>query len=415
MTESQAFTHRPPKFWTLIAPSLRSRNFRLFWVGQIVSTAGTYLQMVAQGWLIYELTDSTLLLGLLGFIGLLPVVPLSFLGGLIIDRVPRRKLLSVTQAGLLMQAAVFGILVISGQIRVWHIILLNTVLGAFSAIDLPARQAFLVELVGKDDLANAIALSGAVGHLSRVVGYAASGVLIATMGAGSAMLLNAATYLAPLIALALIRVPDVVHDAGREPLGTALSEGLVLLWKRPSLLGTISLMTIVGGLASAIYGMMPAFAEDVVRTSSIGLGLLLASAGLGALFGTAVVARLGSGRRGRTLVAAGGLLSILMVGVAISRSMLVACPILLAHGAALLVLHSMANTLVQVNAPDAVRGRVMSIYFLLNAAGPAAGQTLIGGLAEYLGLPLVIGLSGTVSVLYTLGLYILMPSVRRLD
>lgn len=415
MTEYQSPIRSPSNLWMLVAPSLRSRDFRLFWIGQIVSTMGTYLQIVAEGWLIYDLTGSTFLLGALGFIGLLPVVPISFLGGLIIDRVPRRKLIMVTQVGLLAQATIFGWLALSGQIRVWHIVVLDFLLGAFYAIDLPARQTFLMELVGKDDLASAIALSSVVGHLSRVVGYAISGLLIAAVGAGGTMLLNAASYLAPIVALALIRVQGVAQDAVQAPLGMALSEGLKVLWKRPPILGAISLMAIVGGLSSAIYGMMPAFAEDVVRTNSIGLGLLLTAAGLGSLIGTAVVARLGRGRRGRTLMITSGVLPVLVIGFAASRSMLTACLFLVAHGVALLVLHAMANTLVQVNAPDRVRGRVMSIYFLLNAAGPKVGQMLIGGLAESWGLPLVIGLSGIFSILYTLGLGATMPSVRHLD
>jgi MFS family permease len=414
-TDSHSSILQPSKLWTLVAPSLRSRNFRLFWIGQVVSTMGTYLQIVAEGWLIYDMTSSTFLLGVLGFIGLLPVLPISFLGGLIIDRVPRRKLLMVTQTGLLLQATIFGLLVVTGYIQVWHIIFLDFLLGAFSAIDLPARQTFLMELVGKDDLASAIALSSVVGHVARVLGYAASGVLIATVGAGGAMLLNAATYLAPIVALSQIRVQDIVPQAVRAPLGAALSKGLQVFWKSPALLGTLGLMAVVGGLGSAIYGMMPAFAEDVLKASSIGLGLLLTSAGLGSVLGTAVVARVGKDRRGRTLMVASFVLPLLSIAFAFSRFMLVACFLLLVHGVVLLVLHAMANTLVQVNVPDQVRGRVMSIYFLLNAGGPKVGQTVIGGLAEFLGLPVVIALSGVFSILSALGVYFGLPSVRRLD
>jgi len=142
--------------WTALAPALRSRNFRLFWVGQSVSTMGTFLQVVAGSWLLYELTGSTLWLGVLGVVGLLPVVPISFLGGVLVDRVPRRRLIMITQIGLLAQAVVFGLLVVTGRISVWHIIVLDFVMGALFAIDMPARQAFLVELVDEDDLANAI-------------------------------------------------------------------------------------------------------------------------------------------------------------------------------------------------------------------------------------------------------------------
>ena len=206
--------------WASMAPALRSRNFRLFWIGQSVSTMGTFLQVVAESWLIYQLTGSTLWLGVLGVVGLLPVVPIAFLGGALADRVPRRKLIMVTQMGLLVQATVFGVLVATDNITVWSIIFLDFVMGAFYAIDQPARQAFLPELVGEDDLPNAIALNSAVFQVSRVLGQAAAGVLIATIGAGGTMLLNAATFLAPVVALAMIRVKDVRADSGPGSLHT---------------------------------------------------------------------------------------------------------------------------------------------------------------------------------------------------
>ena len=144
-----------PASWTTLAPALRSRNFRLFWVAQSISTTGTFLQIVAESWLLYELTGSTLMLGLLGVVGLLPVVPVAFLGGVLADRMPRRRLVMATQFGLLAQATVLGLLVASGRIEVWHIIVLDFVMGALFAIDQPARQAFLPELVTEEDLPNA--------------------------------------------------------------------------------------------------------------------------------------------------------------------------------------------------------------------------------------------------------------------
>ena len=398
-----------------LAPALRSRNFRLFWIGQSVSTMGAFLQMVAESWLLYQLTESTLWLGLLGVVGLLPVVPIAFLGGVLVDRVPRRKLIMVTQIGLLAQAAIFGMLVVTGRIQVWHIIVLDFVLGALYAIDQPARQAFLPELVSGDDLANAIALNSAVFQLSRVVGQAASGILIAAIGAGGTMLLNAATFLAPIVALTLIRVRDVGHDTDRPSLGTALSEGITTLYERPPLLGTISLMITVGGLPLTISLMMPAFAEDVVQTDAAGLGLLLASAAAGAVLSTLLVTKFRVGHRGRAVMISSLVLPLFLMGFALSRSMVVACSILLFIGLTQSVLHAMSTTLVQVNVPSRVRGRVMSLYGMLIIGGPKLGGILIGGLAENLGLPLTIGLSSALGLLYALGLHFLMPSVRNLD
>jgi MFS family permease len=387
---------RSIKSWMDLAPALHSRNFRLFWTGQIVSLMGTFLQTVAENWLIYQLTGSTLLLGAIGFISLLPVVPISFLGGVLVDRVPRRKLIAITQIGLMAQAAVFGLLAISGHIRVWHIILLDFVMGALYAVDQPARQAFLPEIVSQEDLANAIALNGAIFQFSRVLGQAVSGVLIVLVGAGGAMLLNAVTYLAPVVAL-------------------TMSEGIVTLWRQPALIGAISLMATAGGLPMAITLMMPAFAQEVLGTDSIGLGLLLASGAAGSVLSALLVARLGAGGRGHALTISSFLAPLLLFGLAMTRSVLASCLVLVGIGLVQSVLQAMATTLVQINVPDRVRGRVMSLYGMLVIGSPKTLGVVIGGVAERLGLPVTLALCSALILLYVVGVYALAPAVRRLD
>jgi MFS family permease len=415
VTEYQAPLSQKAKGWAAFAPSLRSRNFRLLWAGQIVSTMGTFLQTVAEYWLLYNMTGSTFLLGVIGFIGLLPVIPISLLGGILIDRVPRRKLIMVTQFGLLAQAVIFGLLVITGQIRVWHIIVLDFMMGALFAIDMPARQAFLVELVDKNDLANAIALNAIIFQFSRVIGQAASGILIATIGVGGTMLLNAATFLAPIVCLAMMQVRDVRMDTERMPLNIALSEGAITLWKRPVLVGTVSLIATVGGLTLAIHLMMPAFAKDVLSTNAIGLGLLLASSALGSTIGTVWVAKRGTERRGHTLMVSSLLLPLLIFGFAGSRSMLATCLVLLVIGLFHTTLHAMATTLVQIHVPDRVRGRVMSLYSMLVIGTPKAAGVFIGGVAEYVGLPRTIILCNLGVLIYVVVLHVFVPSIRKLD
>jgi MFS family permease len=376
---------------------------------------GTSLQVVAEGWLIYEITGSTFWLGMVSFIALLPVIPISLLGGVLIDRMPRRKVILVTQCGLMAQAAIFGLLAISGQLRLWHIIVLYFIFGALLAIDHPARRAFLVDLVERDELANAVALNATSFNVARLVGFAASGLLIAAIGAGGTILLNAVTYLFSVVAMASIRVLDIGQDTQRLPLGTALSEGITTLWKQPIILGTISLMAIVGGLAWPVYGMMPAFAEDVLGRGSIGLGVLLAAGALGSVVGTIAVSRLGTHRRGRTLMAVSLLLPALVVGFALSKNILVACLLMVGVGMVLLVLQSLTITLVQIRIPDRVRGRVMSLYSMLHAGSDTAGNLLVGGSAVYLGLPLALTLGGLAALIYALGLSIAVPSLRRQD
>jgi predicted MFS family arabinose efflux permease len=204
-------------------------------------------------------------------------------------------------------------------------------------------------------------------------------------------------------------------DTLRPSLKRALPEGITTLWQHPALIGTLSLMAIVGGLASSVYVMMPAFAEDVLLTDAVGLGLLLGAGGVGALLSTMLVTRFGGHGRGRTLMITSFLLPLSVIGFALTRSMWSACILLVAHGMILLTLYTMANTLVQINVPDRVRGRVMSIYTLLNGGGYKLGGMVVGGLAQGFGLPLILALSGVVSVLSALGTYVVMPSGRRLD
>jgi predicted MFS family arabinose efflux permease len=248
--------------------------------------------VVVEAWLVYQVTDSTLWLGLVGFIGLLPVVPISLLGGVLIDRVPKRKLILLTQTGLLLQTTIFALVIRTGDIRLWQIIALYSLFGAILAIDHPARRAFLVELVSPDDLANAVALNASLFNVSNLIGFMASGFLLATIGAAGAMSINAASYLAPILALLAIRVADTGHDRQGPRLGSAMSAGIMSLWRQPAILGVIGLMAAVGGLAWPVFGLMPAFAQDVVGTNTVGLGLLLAAGALESVIGTAVVARL---------------------------------------------------------------------------------------------------------------------------
>lgn len=405
----------PSAWWTAVAPALRSRNFRIFWLAQIVSTIGTSLQVIAEGYLIYEITSSTFWLGAVGFIALLPVVPISLVGGILIDRVPRRKLILATQVGLLLQAAVFAVLTVSGNIQLWHVIALYFVFGALLAIDHPARRAFLVDIVERDDLANAVALNATVFNVSNLIGFALGGVLIATLGVGSTMLINAGTYLFPIVALSLIRVPDVAQDREKRSFGVALSEGLVTLWRQPALLGVIALMAVVGGLAYPVIGLMPAYAEEVMGAGAVGLGVLLAASALGSLLGTFGAARLGRARRGRNLLLAALALPLLVAGVAFAPTLLVACVALVGVGFLLLVLQSLAITLVQLHIPDRVRGRVMTIYSMLHAGSDTGGNLVIGALAVPLGLPLALVAAAVVALLFAVGLGGLMPGVRQMD
>lgn len=401
-----------------VAPALQARNFRLFWLAQLVSVVGTSVQVVAEGWLVFDLTGSTFWLGMVGLLGLLPVLPVSLIGGLIIDRVPRRKLILLTQVGLMVQAGLFGTLAMTGQLRLWQIIALYCLFGALLAIDHPARRAFLVELVPSRDLANAVALNATLFNFSSLIGYGLAGVLIATVGAGATMLLNAATYLAPIVALLVIRAADQRAERatpGGQPLTTALLEGGLTLLRQPAVLGAVTLMAVVGGLSYPVFGMMPAFAREVLRTDAVGLGILMAAGALGSVLGTGVVGVVGEHRRGRTLALVALCLPVGVVGFARMSELWAACLMLVLIGVGLLILQSLAITLVQVSIPDRVRGRVMSIYSLLHAGSDTMGNVAVGTVAVWVGLPTALAMAGGAALVYAVGVYRYWAGVRRLD
>ncbi|MFN2107293.1 MAG: MFS transporter [Candidatus Promineifilaceae bacterium] len=399
----------------ILAPALRSRNFRLFWLAQTISTIGTSLQVIAEGYLIYEITDSTFWLGAVGFIALLPVVPISLVGGVLIDRLARRKLLLVTQIGLMLQAALFGLLALSGRLSLPSVIFLYFIFGALLAIDNPARRAFLVDIVDRDDLANAVALNATIFNISSVIGFALGGVLIAAIGVGGTMMLNAVSYLFPVIALALIRVPDVGLDKEHKSLGVAMTEGIVTLWRQPTILGVIAVTTVVGGLAYPVIGLMPAYAKDIMGVDSIGLGILLSAVALGSVLGTFGAARLGTNRRGRSLIVASFVLPLLVIAFAHSPSMIFACLVLVGVGFVLLILQSLAITLVQLHTPDRVRGRVMTIYSMLHAGSDTGGNLVIGALAVQIGLTLALTAGSIVAIMFSQITNLVLPDVRRMQ
>lgn len=400
---------------TTMAPALRSRNFRLFWFGQLVSTVGTSLQVLAEGWLIYQITDSTFWLGAVGFIGLLPVVPISLLGGILIDRLPRRKLILATQAGLLLQAAVFAALALSDALQLWHLIALYFVFGALLAVDHPARRAFLVDLVPRADLANAVALNATLFNVSTLIGFALGGALLAKLGPGGTMLINATTYVFPITALLLIRMRDVGQDSTSQRIGAALSEGVAALRRQPAVLAAVGLMAAVGGLAYPVVGLMPAYARDLIGTDEVGLGVLLACSALGSIVGTGVTARVGGQRRGQTLWRVSLLLPLVVIGVALARTFWLACVLVALVGLLLLILQSLAITLVQVNIADRVRGRVMSLYSMLHAGADTGGNLVIGALAVPIGLTGALAAGAGVALALAVGLGVAVAAVRRLE
>lgn len=270
--------------------ALAHRNYRLFIAGQLISLIGTWMQMVAQGWLVYRLTKSSLQLGLVGFASQIPVFLLSTAGGVIADRWPRRRVLILTQSAMMALAFILAALTMTGTVRMWHVFVLASLLGAANAIDMPTRQAFVIEMVGKNDLVNAIALNSSMVNGARLVGPAVSGVLVAAVGEGWCFLLNGVSFLAVIAGLAMMRLPRAVARAAQGGVVSRVVEGFGYVARTAPvralllLLGSVSLM----GMPYTVLG--PVIAEKVLHGGPSAYGLLMSAAGVGSLVGAAALA-----------------------------------------------------------------------------------------------------------------------------
>jgi MFS family permease len=374
--------------------ALRQRNFRLYWTGQLVSVMGTWMQAIGQAWLVLDLTHSPLQLGVVGALQLLPVLLFSLFTGVFADRWPKRRILLLTQTAALLQALALWYLVVSHSIMLWQIYLLAFLLGVTFSLDKPARQGFVVEVVGRENLPNAVALNAALDNLARIAGPALGGVLIALSGVATLFLLNAASYLAVIVALALIRTAELyAQPTGRLQTSAqqqvsvwrSLHEGLSYLWRTPALLAP---MTVVGlGLlfGSNFNVILPLFATDVLDLGAPGFGLLSGAFGFGALLGALWLAW--SSHRptfGRVLLA-GFAFGALLAGFACTRSFPLALGLIASVGYAETFFVERYAMLAQTLSPDHLRGRVMSVSVLFIDGTVPLGYVMMGGLASRFG------------------------------
>jgi MFS family permease len=379
--------------------ALNHRNYRLFISGQLVSLIGTWMQSVAQAWLVYRLTGSPVLLGAVGFAGQIPVFLLAPVGGLFADRHDRRRILLLTQSVSMLLALVLGGLTLAGRIEVWHVATIAALLGIVNGFDIPTRQAFVTELVGRQDLINAIALNSSMFNGARIVGPAIAGVLVATVGEGWCFLANGFSYVAVLTGLLAIRRPVPVRaprqgtafaeasEGFRFAAGTAPVRALLLL------LGLVSLT----GMPYAV--LMPVMAAGVLGVGATGLGVLMGASGAGALTGALVLARRGSVRGlGRWVAMAAAGFGTSLVLFALSRWFWLSAILLLPVGFAMMIQMSSSNTLIQSMVPDHLRGRVMAVYSMMFMGMAPFGALLAGVLADRLGAPATIAIGGVASV-----------------
>ena len=393
---------------------MQHRNYRLFFLGQLVSLIGTWMQSVAQSWLVYRLTGSAVLLGTVGFASQIPVFLLSPLGGVMADRRDRRRVLLATQAVSMLLALTLALLTLSGRIQVWQVLLLAALLGVANGFDIPARQAFVVELVGRQDLVNAIALNSSMFNGARIVGPALAGVVVAAVGEGWCFFANGVSYVAVLASLAALRLP-----ARPGPAATPASPVAQILegWRFVARTAPIRALLLLLGLVS-LTGMpyavlMPVMAEDVLHVGASGLGLLMGASGTGALAGALVLARRTSLAGLGTWVASAALaFGVALIAFSLSRHFWLSVVLLLPVGFAMLLQMSSSNTLIQSMVPDELRGRVMSAYSMMFMGMAPLGALLAGTLAETVGAPATIAIGGVVCIAGALVFRSRLPGIR---
>ncbi|KOG65776.1 MFS transporter [Streptomyces griseoflavus] len=387
--------------------SLRVRNYRLFATGQVVSNTGTWMQRIAQDWLVVSITGSSAAVGITTALQFLPMLLFGLYGGVIADRVSKRGLLLVTQASMGLTGLVLAVLTLSGNVAVWHVYLMAFVLGLITVVDNPARQAFVVEMVGPDDLRNAVSLNSANFQSARLIGPAVAGALITSLGSGWAFLLNGLSFLAPLAGLLLMRTREL-HKVDRAPRGKGqLREGVRYVAGHPELIWPIVLVGFIGTFGFNFPIWLTAFADKVFHG---GAGMYAWFNGLmaaGSLAGALLAARRSTSRL-RLLVGAALLFGVLEMAAALSPVVWIFGALLIVIGMVGLTINVTANSSVQLATDPLMRGRVMSLFMMVFMGGTPLGAPIVGWVTDAYGARLGFLAGGLVSVLAAAGVGLML-------
>ena len=396
--------------------ALRHRNFRLWFFGQLTSLVGTWMQTIAQNWLVYQLTGSAWDLGVVNFVGAIPLVPLTLHAGAIADRFSKRRIIFLTQASMMALAFILAVLCVTGAVRLWHVIGLAFLLGVVQAIDTPARQAFVIELVGREDLANAIALNSGTFHGARVIGPAVAGILVASIGVSGAFFLNGASFLAVLGALFLMDAALILRTQPDGKSGVDLWGGARYIAGNRAPGSIVLLISLSAFLAMPYYVLVPIFAKEVLGGGAGVYGGLMSAAGVGAVLGSLYAASGGAVRRKGMLLAAGSLsFPVLLFAFSLSRHYPVSVLLLAALGFAFVIQNAPANSLLQTLVPDPLRGRVMAIYVSLFLGLMRVGGLLVGLLASATSATTALAIAGAASLAASLLVMGKFPELRRME
>jgi len=379
--------------------ALRFRDFRLFWAAQCVSFSGTWMQMTAQGWLVYELTRSPLFLGLVSAATALPILLFSLFGGVLADRFEKRSLLLITQGLSILPPLMIGALTTAGVVNVWHVMALGFAIGTINAFDVPARQSFLIHMVERESLLNAIAMNSAAFNSARMLGPVIAGMLIAALGTAACFYVNSASYMAVLLALFLIKARSP-GKPGEKNFFRDIAEGMRFMAGEPEILRPVLLVSTISLFGLPFVSQLPVFAAEVLGMDARGLGLLMGASGAGALTAAILLASVGDIKyKARTMTLAALTFPICVLAFSVSKSYQLSMAMMFMAGIAVVWFLANANSALQLMSPDGLRGRVMSVYTLMFLGMTPIGHFIMGSLAGSLGSVRAVSIAATVCLL----------------
>lgn len=400
----------------LIFRALSHRNYRLFFGGQGISLIGTWMQQIAMSWLVYRLTDSALLLGVVGFTSRIPTFLLASLAGVLADRWNRHRVLVITQTLSMIQAMILAILVLTGAIAVWHIIFLSLSLGLINALDIPTRQSFVVDMIEKrEDLGNAIALNSSIVNGARLIGPSVAGMLIATLGEGMCFLLNGLSFIAVIFALLAMKITPKKREAQSSKVFQGLKEGFSYAFGFAPIRSVLLLLGLISLMGMPFTVLMPIFAEKILHGGPQALGFLSGATGVGAIAGSIYLAsRKSVLGLGRIIVISSNLFGIGLIGFSLSRLFWLSLLMMLLTGFGMMVEMASSNTVLQTIVEEDKRGRIMGFYTMAFMGMVPFGSLLAGTLANNIGAPNTVMIGGVACILGSVLFAKKLPSLRRI-
>jgi MFS family permease len=392
------------------------RNYQLWFSGQLVSVAGTWMQSIAQAWLVYQISHSEFALGLVGFAGAIPILFITPFGGVVVDRVPKRTLIVITQAVMMLLAFILAALYFLNLVQVWHIVVLAALLGVANSFDAPARQAFVVEMVGREHLTNGIAMNSIMFNGARVVGPALGGLLLAAVGAGWCFFLNGVSFVAVIAGLLSMRIPPAVHKPSTGANAwQQFKEGLAYAVRRKDILSLLLLAAVFSTFGFAYSALLPAFIDLVFHAGANGFGFLNAAVGLGAITGAFLVAQyVDRSRRGTWIIIANLGFSTLLILFAFNSNFPLALVAGFGMGVCFMSHNTNVNSLIQTRVDDEMRGRVLSLYTLAFFGLAPFGNLLAGAVAQAWTLSGTVALLASVTLVGSIIIFLTNPKLRKL-